>query len=444
MKIFIMRKGKKRWETITFLSVIMTGFVLFYSSCQKQESNDILSNSQLVKEAQKYYSEVVEEKEKELLAKPYSELASYSAERKFARMQKLGEKIDWENAKEYLHNKEKYLVAPIKGEKKPFTNKTIEAVRNIIFYKNTVGQMGMNIVEIIGKKNDKIDGDFQYLSFKAFVNKETGANVALDNLTASIHFYNDSYSRTVSYQAERGSMAKSHNRLLNGIGQPKNREVPTLVGRTTCVTCQTYYLIGIWFDLQTGQVIDYIVLDAWNDCTGGGPPVGYGSDPNSTPSSQDEQCFNDAANDFEGAVSAVSVSNVTEGFNFTTISPLKKKKDPEWKALNGGLNMWYLRSTEHGIIEYDPVYTRWEWVSLEHHSLEMIGVSNIGGEVSIQSHNGTPSFTEGTPNVLYAGMSLSFTVKYTPSPIPCPPFNMIIPPKIIDYTSTALWNANPQ
>jgi len=65
-----------------------------------------------------------------------------------------------------------------------------------------------------------------------------------------------------------------------------------------------------------------------------------------------------------------------------------------------------------------------------------------GGSISFSQGVGTPSFTPGTPGVLYAGMSLSFTVTYSAA-CNCPGVNIFLPPTTIPYTATAIWDANP-
>ncbi len=431
-----------RRKLLLALPLMLGGVVLFYTACQKQAGTGNENSSPMIEEAKKYYKDVVVQKEKSMLSVPYSELPSYSNKRKFARMEKTGKIIDWNNAKEYSYNGEHYIVAPLIGNIKPFQNKTVEAARNIIFHKNGSGQMNMNIVEFVSKKDGTVGSNLQEMSAKAFVNKNFNKRDVIGNLTASIHFYDDSYAFVNSFQVNNGLWASTNNRLKNKNSPPRQRTVPTLVGRTTCQTCQTWYLVGIWYNTQTGQVTGYDILAEWDECTETGPPPsGYGTEPEpSTPPEQ--QCIDDNTDALNVLSSSAAVDNETISIEVTTIDNITKNKNPKWVILRSG-GFWKLVSTELGVVKLVDVATnKWQWESLTHGSIEKQGVV-IGGEVDVTTQTGTPSFTPGTQNILFAGMSLAFTVKYTVTPIPCPPFNLIIPPAYLDYQANAIWPATP-
>jgi hypothetical protein len=124
----------------------------------------------------------------------------------------------------------------------------------------------------------------------------------------------------------------------------------------------------------------------------------------------------------------------------TDINGITKNKNPEWKILKA--LTWSLVSHEIGTIEHVnyPV-DRWEWRTLTHGSISFTGLS-VGGTISYSQGVGTTSFTPGTPNVLYAGMSLSFTVTYS-AVCNCPGVNTFLPPITVPYTANQLWDANP-
>lgn len=426
-----------------FLGILI--FILFdffiYSSCNKQDVSVKNSLTKLTEDSKKYYNEVVVQRENSMLATPYSELPSYSGKRKFARMANIGKIIDWSHAKEYNYHGEQFVVAPIIDEKRPFKFQEVEAARGLVFYLNESGKMQMNMVEILSKKNGKIISQPVELIAKAFINKRYDKHQAIENESASFHFYDEAYGHLFSYQAEGGEWTKTNNSIRNKLGAPKIRSTPTMIGRTTCQTCQHYYLVGIWYNTSTGQIVDAIILSEWDECTEGTPPEGYGSWPNvSSPDSQ-EACFLAATSDWDQQVAAAYVSNEVEGFDVSTIDNFKKEKNPKWKPLQSVF--WYLRSTEKGVVELIDIPTnKWQWNSLVHDKLDFIGTS-FGGGTEIYSHNGTPSFVAGTPNVLYAGMNLEIVMKYTPNVINCPPFTWVIPPAYVPYTANCLWPAIP-
>jgi hypothetical protein len=119
------------------------------------------------------------------------------------------------------------------------------------------------------------------------------------------------------------------------------------------------------------------------------------------------------------------------------IDTLKKYKRPRWRILKGV--GWALFSTESGVVKH--VNGVWVWESLEHVAIDMSGMV-YGGSVSYTQGVGTPSFTPGTPNVRYAGMSLNFSVTYQVLNA-CPGASTLFPPKTKNYTSNAIFSAEP-
>lgn len=300
----------------------------------------------------------------------------------------------------------------------------------------------MNVIEILSKKAGSLGNDIQEIARIAFINKYMTRNNNLHNVDANIVFYDERYHRESSFKVTNGSWAKTNINFQNQAGAPKRRAVPLMLGRTTCETCQHWYLIGFWYDLQTGQVVDYEILDEWDECTDpGGPPAGYGTDPTPPADNPPQQCIDQNQAALDDVVNSATTDNETVSVEVSTINDITKNKNPTWVILKGGINPWKLKSTELEVVKLVDVATnKWQWESLVHGSIFKEGFV-IGGEVAIESQTGTPSFTAGTQNILYAGMSLDFTVKYTATPIPCPPFNWIIPPVPVSYQSNAIWPA---
>lgn len=122
-----------------------------------------------------------------------------------------------------------------------------------------------------------------------------------------------------------------------------------------------------------------------------------------------------------------------------TADPFVKDKNPRWIALKN--LFWNLKSEEKGTVKLINVQQdKWQWEKLEHSQIVFAGISP-GGVVTVESQQGTPSFHEGTPNVLYAGMELIFTVKYS---VVCDcDLPKIITP-VFEYKATAIFDANPK
>ena len=179
---------------------------------------------------------------------------------------------------------------------------------------------------------------------------------------------------------------------------------------------------------------EYVNCEGGGDDDGGGGNVGGGGGPS------ENTCATQCANDFNSLVNSTTTTSETVDIHVSDINGLTKNKNPEWRILKN--LTWALFSHEMGTIEHvTSPEDRWEWRTLAHHSITFAGAA-YGGSVSFSQGVGTPSFTPGTSNVLYAGMSVSYTVTYAPL-CNCPGVNVILSPTTIPYTSNAIWNANP-
>lgn len=135
---------------------------------------------------------------------------------------------------------------------------------------------------------------------------------------------------------------------------------------------------------------------------------------------------------------------ISDDINYKVLSidndPFYKYKHIRWRVLKN--ITWDVYSSERGKVRLvDPATNKWEWVELTHLSLSFFG-SSPGGKVEFSNDIGTPSFVPGTPNVLYAGMSVNFDVTYTPICKSCP-LSELLPPVTKNYTSNGIFPAKP-
>ena len=421
---------------------VLAAIVILYSACQKQINTEVKGKDSFIEVSRGWFINDIVEKEKEMMAQPYSVLPSDDPVRRFARMRRLSELLNWNKAKEYSQYGISYVIVPVEQDVKPLSNKNFEAARSLAFYKDQSGKMHMNVIEIVSKKGGSLGDNIQETASVAFINKYVTKYNKLQSIDASVVFYDETYKRESSFQITNGLWAKASINFQNQSGAPKRRTVPLMLGRTTCGTCQSWYLVGFWYNLQTGAVVDYQILDEWDECTEFGPPQGYGNypEPSATPP---QECVTQNQAALDNLVNSATVENETLSIEVSSIDSLKKNKTIKWVILRGGPSFWRLVSTELGVVKLvDASINKWQWESLVHGSIAKEGIV-IGGEVAVKSQTGTPSFTPGTPNILYAGMSLDFTIEYTATPIPCPPFDMIIPPVSVSYQANAIWPATP-
>lgn len=431
--MYINLKRSKLW---IMLPLFMGATMLLYTACRKQFGNSVDSDS-FTGTAKSWFEKEIVQKEKDMLAASFATLPKDSYARTFARMGKLNSFLNWTNAKEHNQSGVQYVVVPIDQTLKPFRNQNFQAARAIVFFKDRAGEMQMHVVEAISKKGGSLGIDIQDIADAAFKNKYFSKSSSIGNITANIIFYDRNYKTENSFQANNGTWSQTKMRLVNKKGTTTRRRIAsTMNQRTTCQTCTTWYLVGFWYDTQTGQVVDYEILDQWDECTDNNPPPGYGD--GSGDGGVDYDCLNNclnSANDLTGQVVAE-----TEGFDVTTIDAITKNKNPKWKILKN--LTWSLHSQEYGVVKLvDAQTNKWQWESLTHGPITKQGFT-AGGTISYTQGVGTPSFTAGTQNVLYAGMSLNFDVTYSPV-CNCPGVSDIIPPYTQSYTSTALWDAKP-
>ncbi len=395
-------KKSKRNLRFQILSVLL---VLLFFDCNKKVDYD--NDSNFIASAKKYYADVVVQKEKRTLSAPYSELPSYSNIRKFARMEKIGKRLQWNQAKEYTLNGSLYLAVPVEGNRKPFKNKSVQGARTIVFEQLNDGDIVMNVIEVVSKKNAELPSNVQDVSVKAYHNKQKNRNESIPGVSVLVNFYDNSYNRIKSLQIENGASVNSDSRLKNLNGRPNRRVTPTMMGRITCQTCQHWYLVGIWYNTTTGQVIDYEILDEWDECTEGTPPEGYGETPTPEP-----------AEDCAAELSLVegNATSQTENIEVVNVDATTRTINYHWKiyAVTSVFTTLYLVSHETGVHYKDCINCNFKWQSLTHNTngQNNSGITktgtNIGWGIDWNLINASPSINHTTQR---ATMFLEYNVE---------------------------------
>ncbi|MDP4263334.1 MAG: hypothetical protein Q8941_12480, partial [Bacteroidota bacterium] len=231
------------------------------------------------------------------------------------------------------------------------------------------------------------------------------------------------------------------NKKLSSIGivkhKPKSGATVNGTSVVNSIQCYDYYLtLTFWLDdVPVDQVTTYLGTSC--EGTGGCDESIYESFCPDSGGGGGEPGVDCEIPDMVSGVESVSE---TVNTHVSDINGVTRHKDPEWKILKG--LTWALYSHETGTIQHvtSPV-DRWEWRTLTHGSITFNG-QTIGGDITYTQGAGTPSFTPGASNILYAGMSLSFAVTYHPV-CNCPIINYIFPATTISYTAYAIWDANP-
>ncbi len=216
----------------------------------------------------------------------------------------------------------------------------------------------------------------------------------------------------------------------------QKKDIGTSAGNSDCVLWGMYHII---YD-GNHQVISETLLFTYWVCGNGNASEEYG-DPNGTGSN--DPCFDVCNESFDALVDATSTASSTVSDISTDINGFQKRRLLIWTCLRNPFG-WRLDTKETGVVELvDPEKNTWVWKSLEHVGIDFIGNQPPGGTVTHSQGIGTASFMPGTPNVLYAGMSVNFTVTFSPICSNCPLLSQVITPKTNSYNSSAIWSAKP-
>jgi hypothetical protein len=398
MKKFLDQKTAK-----LSLLLLLTCCILFYAACHKQRDVDSQKSLSFIENAQKWFKSEVVDKEKAMLASPFSKLPGNHYDRIFARMGKIRRLLKWEEAKESNYEGYTYLVVSTDEGINPFSNKEFEAQRAVVFYKDNEGRMQMEIIEVLSQNGNSLSLDIQEIASASFINKHFNKNKDIQNIDAAILFYNQNYRLENSYELKNGIWEKANIKLVIGKGAVNKRTVASTTARRASCYCETWYLIGYWYSIDTGQIISYHILDQYERCYGEATPPGYGSTPDGT---IDQECATAPARLQE--LSNATVSDEIESIETVQSGTTTRTKKYKWIILKNITGLWRLYSIEKGthkkVINSDP-NKQWEWQSLENQGIGMSGF-NVGGSVEYSLISAIPTLGR-----YYAIMDLDFKVK---------------------------------
>lgn len=408
----------KKPKPIILIVFLASSVSLVYMACKKQNSDENFNG--FLASAKTWFINTVVENENKILA-TLSNSAEDSYKRRFARMGKLNNRLDWNRATEFEEAGIKYVITPIKENVKPFKNQSFSAARFFIFYKDNSKVTQLKIIEILSSKESVLENQIQ-ITKNAFLNKLFGKKNYFGNLNATVIFYDVHYNYESSFEIKNGSWKPSKARLINQ-DKTKNRPVNTRNQRITCQTCVHWYLVGIWYDLQTGEIVATEILNEWDECTENGPPpAGYGEAPGPI---LDEECSISTQNQLNDLANSASVSNATLGISTLNENAETRTKKYQWKILHSAT--FYLYSFERGVhvkVNNSNPNLQWNWQSLEHQNISMVGIV-VGGSIEYSLISATP--TIGLYNAI---MDLDFKCKYS---VVC---------KGSPFSSESVYNAN--
>ncbi len=169
--------------------------------------------------------------------------------------------------------------------------------------------------------------------------------------------------------------------------------------------CTTWYLVGFWYDLETGQVVSTEILDQWNTCESGAPPEGYGESPEPP---LEEDCSSSGPAGLSDMISSSTPDNELLGISLLAGTSDTRTKKYEWK-IRKGLG-WYIFSFDKGVhrkVANQNTNLQWEWETLTHENLSLVGVV-LGGSIEYNT-----LYSNADVGVYIAKMNLTFKCKYS-------------------------------
>ncbi len=261
--------------------VLLTTFTFF--ACRKSFHSDSAENNALVIEAKAHLASLVES-EQSLLSLPFSELKKTANLRRFARIEKLADATQWGKAQSFSRNATSYSIVPVDDDVHHLHNQVIESVRYLLFSKRGNDKMEMNIIELYSSKNGSLGTNLPSDLKTIVENRLFKERKPVENLTASIIFYDRYYYNVGSFITQSGDWTEAKIVVENttkrpSIGNVKTSSVSETSGSNLqksllssvspmsgCQVCTTYVLIGIWYELDTGKIVDTEILDSWDEC----------------------------------------------------------------------------------------------------------------------------------------------------------------------------------
>lgn len=197
-------------------STVAFGLLLF--ACQKQlkfdkqkiiSSEEIKKTNDIVKVSQLYFKDTV-------LKSEISKSTNVKSEKRVKndlntkinvkpnRIEKIEDLINWEEGFPVKINDKQLVFVPLKENIKPFTDKSYEFTRFLIFKTNVYGYSSMSIIEILSDKATSL-GDAKAKAIDAFRNVYLGQSNSIPFTNASVILYDQKYERLQSFHITNGA-----------------------------------------------------------------------------------------------------------------------------------------------------------------------------------------------------------------------------------------------
>ncbi len=413
--------------------IISTAAFAFITGCQKEDSAK--GHTEMVRQAKLWYAESFGQNK-------------FSTSLKITeRMKAVARLLNWNEATEYLSNNKRYVITPFASKISKPIIKNYDTHRSAVFFYDNAARLHMKIVELISARGESLGTKPQETILKAFLEGYSETTSQFIASGGSIIFYNENYMPEKSFSISNGKLLENHcstNTLA--LKNKKDRlstpaGIPSSSASASDDSWETWYLVFYVYDISTGEILSADIINSWQQCTGTCDSWGPADDLGGTGTgSNTDLCLNETIQNLNELIENSTESSELVHNDATDIDKLTKYRSLDWICLKN--LTWVLHSHETGIIKLvDPATDKWQWESLTHVNITKEGTS-FGGTAEPSNGIGTPSFTPGTKNVLYAGMNLSFQVTYTPAGN-CPGLNITFPATTTNYEANCFFSAKP-
>ena len=378
--------------------VATTLVVIFFTSCNKEMNSlewvDVRDDNNLKLTAQSYF----------LSAEKSKKLVSSDSKNVKSNRLKLSNSPKWENSKIYFINQMRYLLVPLEYRSELRKEEKITIYRNLIFFEDVHHQMKAYIMEVVGDNTPIYKRNIDKIIVSAIENEFL---FKLDNhvdFHAFAIFYDLNRVWKSSLQAKDGKWKRfkfqTQIKYVSSDLTTSSVSKNSLVSPTSPRICEAYNEYLIIYDLETGDILEWIFLYTFEVCAGedGDSTGGGGGDGEELPDSNENCSENLLLNAISGFKEKSDLVNVK-----TTIGNANKRdKYYDWVFLSNGIMKFISR--DHAV-QVQGADLKWRFESLTHD-----GDSQDGAMIGIIV---TYKITQNIPTISTAKLNASMVLKPT-------------------------------
>ena len=360
---------------ILFSAFCLIGISIMYSACRKQDREEVIVEKDLIQRAKTWYATQIVAKETKVLNEPYAVISKTDDRRVFARMGKLQKLLLWSEAKVFNEESLEYVVVPMSATKS-WQNQKYLGQRAMIFLRKANGDLMMQVVEVLAAKSILSPPDLISTANAAFRSKHGKTSDFKFDSEVNVMFYDENYRHLGSIRYDNGRWNQSKVELRNVKGSPgKERPVSTVTTLSSC-NCTDYYLVGYFYDLETGQIISAHILASYAICEGGYSSPQYGE----APGNDSYDACSTAEAQLADLISTSQAANSVSSRDESYLDAITRTRMYDWiLRTGGGYQIVAIMKGTHTKVKYTTdASLQWSWKNLEYVNIIRTGFVAIG------------------------------------------------------------------